>query len=160
MRRRALETERALRGVGRAVASKPRISHGQGGGEPTEMVASDACCCARNGLGIGATDEGTRLTRCKMAGMTTARGPSCDTLTSIHASSFMSPESSFSLLLPLTACRLLGGAPSSTAPDAGLFLSSILTKVVGPGGADREVAICIRKERRGRQVRDEKELKA
>lgn len=47
----------------------------------------------------------------------------------------MSAESSFDLLLPLTACRLVGGAQSSTAVDAGLFLSSILTKVAGRGGA-------------------------
>ena len=66
-------------------------------------------------------------------------------LTSIQASSFMSPESSLDLLLPLTACRLLGGAQSSTAPDAGLFLSSILTKAAGRGSADGEVAIGIRK---------------
>jgi hypothetical protein len=75
----------------------------------------------------------------------TTQGVSCDTLTSIQASSFMSPESSLDLLLPLTACRLLGGAQSSTAPDAGLFLSSILAKVAGRGSADGEVAIGIRK---------------
>lgn len=69
------------------------------------------------------------------------------TLTSIQASSFMSPESSLALLLPLTACRLLGGAQSSTALDAGLFLSSILAKVAGRGGADRGVAIGIRGKR-------------
>jgi hypothetical protein len=57
----------------------------------------------------------------------------------------MSPASSLDLLLPLTACRLLGGAQSSTAPDAGLFLSSILAKVAGRGGASGEVAIGIRK---------------
>jgi hypothetical protein len=78
--------------------------------------------------------------------MMTTQGMSCDTLTSIHASSFMSPESSLDLLAPLTACRLLGGAQSSTALDAGLFLSSILAKVAGRGkAADREVAIVIRK---------------
>lgn len=52
-------------------------------------------------------------------------------LTSIQASSFMSPESSLDLLPPLTACLLLGGANSSTALTAGRFLSSILPKVVG-----------------------------
>jgi len=57
----------------------------------------------------------------------------------------MSPESSLDLLLPFTAWRLLGGAPSSTAPGAGLFLSSILAKVAGRGSADGEVAIGIRK---------------
>ena len=57
----------------------------------------------------------------------------------------MSPESSLDLLLPLTACRLLGGATSSTALDAGLFLSSILAKVAGRGGADGVVATGIRK---------------
>lgn len=48
-------------------------------------------------------------------------------------------------LLPLTAWRLLGGAPSSTALDAGLFLSSILARAAGRGRAEVEVAIGIRK---------------
>jgi len=76
-------------------------------------------------------------------------------LTSIHVSSLESPTSSLDLLPPFTACRLLGGAPSSTALDAGLFLSSILAKVAG-WGRDGEVAIGIRKmasarERKGRE---------
>ncbi len=45
------------------------------------------------------------------------------TLTSIQASSL----SSLDLLLPLTACRLLGGAISSEPFRAGLLRSSILT---------------------------------
>lgn len=90
------------------------------------------------------------------------QGLSCDTLTSIQASSFASPESSLDLLLPLTACRLLGGAPSSTAPDAGLFRSSILAKVAGRGSADGEVAIGIRKDaakRRTKLAKGNKRLK-
>ena len=68
------------------------------------------------------------------------------TRTSIHASSFRSPESSLALPPPLTACLLLGGARSSTALTAGLFLSSILTKVAGRGDAVGEVAIGMRRE--------------
>ena len=67
------------------------------------------------------------------------------TRTSIHASSFRSPESSLTLPPPLTACLLLGGARSSTALTAGLFLSSILTKVAGRGDAVGEVAIGMRR---------------
>lgn len=47
------------------------------------------------------------------------------TLTSIQASS----PSSLDLLLPFTACRLLGGAMSSALFRAGLLRSSILTTV-------------------------------
>ena len=46
-------------------------------------------------------------------------------LTSIQASS----PSSLDLLLPFTACRLLGGAISSELLKAGLLRSSILTTV-------------------------------
>lgn len=63
-------------------------------------------------------------------------------LTSIQASSLESLESSLDLLVPLTACRLVGGATSS-ALAAGLFLSSILT-VVGRGTAEGEVATGMR----------------
>lgn len=65
-------------------------------------------------------------------------------LTSIHNSSLSLSASSLGLLAPLTAWRLLGGALSSTAVDAGLFLSSILAKVAGRG-TEGEVAIGIRK---------------
>jgi hypothetical protein len=65
-------------------------------------------------------------------------------LTSIHNSSLSLSASSLGLLAPLTAWRLLGGALSSTAVDAGLFLSSILAKVAGRGN-EGEVAIGIRK---------------
>ncbi len=69
------------------------------------------------------------------------------TLTSIQASSLASPLSSRDLLEPFTACRLLGGAKSSALVMAGLFLSSILTKVDerGTAAAAGEVAIGMRK---------------
>jgi len=69
-------------------------------------------------------------------------------LTSIQASSLIS-TSLLSLLLPLMAWRLLGGAPSSTALEAGLFLSSIVAGVAGRGDAVTDVANGIR----GRQGR-------
>lgn len=64
-----------------------------------------------------------------------------EVLTSIQASS---PVSSRDLLLPLTCCRLLGGARSSALLIAGLFLSSILTTGEVGRRAEGEVATGIR----------------
>lgn len=68
--------------------------------------------------------------------------------TSIQASSPISTVWSRDLLLPLTWCRLLGGARSSELLMAGLFLSSILT--IGEVGraAEGEVATGIREKSR------------
>lgn len=113
--------------------------------EPCKITAVDAGCRPENGVGIRARPRQSPEPGQERGTMITTQGRSCDILTSIQASSFMSPESSLDLLLPLTACRLLGGAQSSTALDAGLFLSSILTKAAGWGGADVNAESGIRK---------------
>lgn len=63
--------------------------------------------------------------------------------TSTQFSSFMSRASSLALE-PLMAILLVGGASSSAAPMAGLFLSSILQSVDGRGEAAGVVATGIR----------------
>jgi len=77
-RRKALKTGRGLRGAGRAVASKPRISHGQG--KETLQNHRVLMPAVAAGKARGHRHGGGRHpTRVRDGGMVMTQGVSCDT---------------------------------------------------------------------------------